>query len=498
MNHPLENFPLVPGITITDDGVDSPRSYANEDIDKRINAVAKGLLELRLPPNSAIAVLGTVTYDFITMNIGISRARHAVVPVNYKIPKEQVEFCVRDSGAVIAFCDAELRHLVPDNIKCIAFESKEFEQFLKYGNYDIPEYNPDYVHSIMYTSGTTGNPKGVVTTYQARIIQVSKGLLTPIPHPNKNSRLVLINPSPLYHLAGKNNVEVEIFFSGFKEIHLVLMPVFNAKKYIVAIKKYSPTRITLIAPMMSMILQEKELLSSVDTSAVGKIVLTSSHAPRKLQEEIMRYFKNVRVIENPYGMTETGPLFSQAHPLNIPKPTMSVGYPLPMVEARLDSDGVLQVKSPTILANYHNRPDLFNNSMTKDGFFITGDIFTVNKYGFYFYQGRADDMFKSGGEKIYPSEIEPIVERHPDVALSSIVGLPDEIKGNKPYAFVELRPKCNTTAEQIKDFIVKNVATYQIPRHVWILDQLPRTNIGKIDKRKLVEMAKELLLTQKQ
>ena len=273
------------------------------------------------------------------------------------------------------------------------------------------------------------------------------------------------------------------------------MPVFNAKKYIVAIKKYRPTRITLIAPMISMILQEKELLNSIDLSSVIKVVLTSSHAPRKLQEEITRYFKNVKVIENPYGMTETGPLFSQSHPLNIPKPPMSVGYPLPMVQARLDENNVLQVKSPTLLNNYHNRPDLFNDSITDDGFFITGDIFSVNKYGFYFYQGRADDMFKSGGEKIYPSEIEPVIERHPDVALSSVVGLPDDIKGHKPYAFVELKPGCVSDSTTIKDFIVKNVATYQIPRNVWILDQLPRTNIGKIDKRKLVEMAKELLLT---
>jgi acyl-CoA synthetase (AMP-forming)/AMP-acid ligase II len=103
-------------------------------------------------------------------------------------------------------------------------------------------------------------------------------------------------------------------------------------------------------------------------------------------------------------------------------------------------------------------------------------------------------MFKSGGEKIYPSEIEPIIERHPEVAMSAIVGLPDDIKGYKPYAFVELKPGCISNSAKIKDFIIKNVATYQIPRHVWVLDQLPRTNIGKIDKRRLVEMAKDLLL----
>jgi acyl-coenzyme A synthetase/AMP-(fatty) acid ligase len=131
--------------------------------------------------------------------------------------------------------------------------------------------------------------------------------------------------------------------------------------------------------------------------------------------------------------------------------------------------------------------------MTPDGYYITGDIFTVNKYGFYFYQGRSDDMFKSGGEKIYPSEIESVIERHPAISISTVVGVKDDIKGHKPYAFVQLKPGHNITAREIKEFVIKNVATYQIPRQVWILDELPKTNIGKIDRHQLTKKAQELL-----
>ena len=133
------------------------------------------------------------------------------------------------------------------------------------------------------------------------------------------------------------------------------------------------------------------------------------------------------------------------------------------------------------------------NSFTDDGYFITGDIFRSNKYGFYFYIGRADDMFKSGGEKIYPSEIEEVIDKHPAVAMSCIVGVPDDIKGFKPYAFVALKPDETATPEEIKQFTIERVATYQIPRDVWILNMLPRTNIGKIDRKGLTEMAKDLL-----
>ena len=144
------------------------------------------------------------------------------------------------------------------------------------------------------------------------------------------------------------------------------------------------------------------------------------------------------------------------------------------------------------MKGYHNRSDL-EDSITEDGYFITGDLFRVNYNGFYFYMGRADDMFKSGGEKIYPSEIEPVIERHPSVALSTVVGIEDEVKGHKPYTFVELKPNETATAEDIKQFTIENVATYQIPRRIWILDTLPRTNIGKIDRKALKDLAIKLL-----
>jgi acyl-coenzyme A synthetase/AMP-(fatty) acid ligase len=146
-----------------------------------------------------------------------------------------------------------------------------------------------------------------------------------------------------------------------------------------------------------------------------------------------------------------------------------------------------------VISKYHNLPT--NNSVTQDGYFVTGDLFWADSDGFYFYLGRFDDMFKCGGEKIYPLEIEKIIDQHPAVALSTVVAVADEIKGHKPFAFVELKNGANATAEEIKQFTIQNVATYQIPRKVWIIDMLPRTVIGKIDRVTLTNMAKQLLET---
>ena len=491
----LTDFPLTPNLRITDTGQEGHPTYDRDAINGRINAIASGLTRLGFPYNSRIAIIDYVSYNFVTTNVGIYRARHAIVPVNFKVPADQVEYCIRDSGAVMVFCHRDFVHLVPKGLKYIEFDSAEFEQFLGDENFVPEPPGADYAEfenrdiTVLYTSGTTGKPKGVVNNYRNRFWQIGRGLEKPMV---KFDTMVALTPAPLYHLAGLNNIEQDMFFSFYKNTHVVLMPQFETKKYIQIVQDYRVTRLRLVSPMMAMVLQEKELIEQADFSHVKEIALTSSFAPRKMQDDIRKYFKNLNWLENPYGLTETGPLFGPINPRRLPKPIGSTGYPLPGVKCRLNADSVLEVKGPSVLASYHNRPEL-KDSFTPDGYFITGDLFRVNYNGFYFYMGRADDMFKSGGEKIYPGEIEPIIEQHPSVALSTVVGVEDEIKGHKPYAFVELKAGTTATSEEIKQFTIANVATYQIPRQVWILDSLPRTNIGKIDRKTLTAMAVKLL-----
>jgi acyl-CoA synthetase (AMP-forming)/AMP-acid ligase II len=491
----LANFSLSPNLRITDTGQEGMPTYDHDTIDQRINAVASGLTRLNFPDNSRIAIIDYVSYNFVTTNAGVYRARHAIVPVNFKVPAEQVEYCIRDSGAVMVFCSQQFTHLVPSGMKYIVFDTPEFDNFLGDKNFTPVTPSDNYEEfenrdiTVLYTSGTTGKPKGVVNNYRNRFWQISRGVEKPIA---KYNSVVSLTPAPLYHLAGLNNAEQDMFFSYFEETHVVLMPQFDTKKYIQYIQDFKVNNLRLVAPMMAMVLQEKELLEKADLSHVRGIALNSSFAPKKMQDDIKKYFTHLRWLDNPYGLTETGPLFANENPRKLPRPMLSVGYPIIGVRCRINKDGVLEAKGPAVLSEYHNRPEL-KDSFTEDGFFITGDLFRVNYNGFYFYMGRADEMFKSGGEKIYPSEIEPVIERHPSVALSTVVGVEDEIKGHKPYAFVELKPGAVATAEEIKQFTIDNVATYQIPRRVWILDSLPRTNIGKLDRKKLKEMAIELL-----
>ena len=156
---------------------------------------------------------------------------------------------------------------------------------------------------------------------------------------------------------------------------------------------------------------------------------------------------------NAYGTTEAGPVVFGPHPKGLPQPELSVGYPHPQVALRLvDGDnrdaeeGVLEMKCPALMNGYHNRPDVAA-PITADGFYVTGDVFRRDAEGFHYFVGRTDDMFVSGGENIYPADVERMLERHPDIAQAAVVPVDDEIKGQKPVAFVVAKAGHRSTSE---------------------------------------------------
>jgi acyl-CoA synthetase (AMP-forming)/AMP-acid ligase II len=483
----LSRFKIVPNTKIVDLSYTPERTFTTDEANTRIQQLAKGIQNLQLGDTARVAIMSNNSYNYLCLWLALSQLGLTIVPINIKLPIEQVHFCLSDSSATLAFCTAEFKHLVPDNLRSIEIDSQEYFDLLDDSEYTKPPYDGNKINYIMYTSGTTGNPKGVVASYENRMWSNYYGFMSL----SELTDIALsgIHVSPLYHLAGTNGLLNFATLANAASLTLVLQPKFNAREYIYAIEKYKIRELRLVAPMMAMILAERDLIRKADLSSVKIIILTSSAAPEKMQREIKLYFKSLELLTNPYGLTESGPVFG-GHPLNIPKPINSVGYPLKGIETRI-VDGVLQVRSNAILTSYLNRKEAYDNVITEDGFLITGDLFRSNKYGFYFYMGRADDMFKSGGEKIYPSEIESIIDKHPAVSMSAVVGVPDKIKGYKPYAFVQLKPNEITTGEQIKNYAIKNVATYQIPRDVWIVDELPRTTIGKIDRKLLTKMATE-------
>jgi len=194
-----------------------------------------------------------------------------------------------------------------------------------------------------------------------------------------------------------------------------------------------------------------------------------------------------------YGTTEHGPSTFGPHPKGLPTPDLSLGYPLPDNEVRLvggstPDEGVLEVRCPAVMLGYANLPEA-TDKVLRDGWYWTGDVMRRDANGFYFFVGRADDMFVCSGENIYPGEVEALLERHPAVHQASVIPLADEERGMIPIAFVVLRPDASADEAEIKQFVLTNAPPVQHPRRIFFKPELPLTGTNKIDRKALAEEA---------
>jgi acyl-CoA synthetase (AMP-forming)/AMP-acid ligase II len=341
---------------------------------------------------------------------------------------------------------------------------------------------------FLYTSGSTGTPKGVVLSHQSHIWVVKTRLSSGL------ERHRYLIAAPLYHM----NALALAKLACAAHATIVLLPQFAARAYIEAIGRYRCTWLTAVPPMIAMMLRERDLLARTDLASVEFIRMGSAPVSHSLMEGIRHTLPQASVT-NAYGTTEAGPVVFGPHPRDLPQPEMSVGYPHPQVEIRLvDGDnrnageGVLQMKCPALMNGYHNRPDVMP-PFTADGFYMTGDVFRRDGDGFHYFIGRTDDMFVSGGENIYPADVERMLERHPDVAQAAVVPIDDEIKGQKPVAFVVPKRARAPSEDEIKRFALANAPAYAHPRFVWFTDELPLASTNKIDRNALRRLAAERL-----
>ncbi len=468
-------------------GEQAPREFTFAQLDAMANGVARALTKRGLQRGDRVAILAANRTEYIAAYYGIMRAGFVAVPVNFKFPRKTIHFIIRDAGAKFVFCDATRAPDCPPDLPSVTF-GPAFEAFLDPGPFNAIVPHQDEPAMFLYTSGSTGTPKGVVLSHQSHIWVVETRLA-----PGLDRHRYLI-AAPLYHM----NALALAMLACAAHATIVLLPQFTARAYIEAIGRYRCTWLTAVPPMIAMMLREHELLARTDISSVEFVRMGSAPVSASLMAALREALPRAQ-ITNAYGTTEAGPVVFGPHPKGLPQPTLSVGYPHPKVSLRLvDGDnrnaeqGVLEMKCPALMLGYHNRPDV-KPPITPDGFYITGDVFRRDADGFHYFVGRTDDMFVSGGENIYPADVERMLERHPDISQAIVVPIDDDIKGQKPVAFVIRKAGHTVDAESVKQFALANAPAYQHPRFVWFVDELPLASTNKVDRGALHQMAEERL-----
>ncbi len=474
-------------IAIIDLGTGQERSFSYRDFDAQANAVARALTARGLERGDRVAVLSANRFEYLTTVHGIMRAGFVAVPVNFKFPAATIDYIIHDSGAKLVFCDGLRFDGAPADLPRIRFdgEGDDFAAFIDPGPFDPLVAASGEAAMFLYTSGSTGRPKGVVLSHQSHIWVVEQRMAA-----QDMSRHRFLVAAPLYHM----NALAMSQLAHASHATVILLPQFTAQLYLHAIETYRCTWLTAVPPMIAMMLNDKERLAATDLSSVESLRMGSAPVSHSLLEAIHQALPSASVT-NAYGTTEAGPVVFGPHPKGLPPPEMSVGYPHPKVQVRLVGDdgvladaGVLEMKSPAIMTGYHNRPDIVP-PITEDGFYITGDVFRRDENGFHFFVGRTDDMFVSGGENIFPGEVEKMLEAHPDVVQACVVPVDDEIKGTKPVAFVVKREGSEISESSLKAFALQHAPAYQHPRSIWFLDSLPLASTNKLDRNALRELA---------
>lgn len=471
----------------------NPREVSYAEIEALARKVACGLLAAGFATGDRIAIISENRTEYAAAYLGIMRAGMIAVPISFKLPKATIAYALDAANVSLCFVDDACRELLPAGFPMKRFGGKgvdSFDALLKDGSFEEFESGPDDIAMILFTSGSSGRPKAVPLSHSGQLWAVRSRVGSV-----KNiAEHTFIVAAPMFHM----NALFAVKFILFGGATAVLLPRFEAGSFIKAIDTYKVTWLTSVPTMMAMVAREHETLARADLSSVRTAAMGSAPVTDSLIKSVKGIFPNANVVLN-YGTTEGGAAVFGNHPAGIPRPLRSIGYPLADIGIRMTKngrevpdEGILEIKTPAQFASYIGMNDASRNALSSDGYYITGDLVRKDAEGFFYFVGRADEMFVCGGENVFPEEVELLLERHPDVRQACVVPVADDIKGMKPVAFVVLKDGATLDEESIKRFALDNAPAFQHPRRVFQLPSMPLAGTNKIDRQLLRAKAAEL------
>jgi long-chain acyl-CoA synthetase len=472
-------------IAVNADG--KARRFSYGVLNRAIAALAAELSSRRLRRGARIALLGTNSAEYLVAYFAIMRAGLVAVPVNTRLPEATIHFILGDAAAEFTFADRARLAALPPRLAAAAFDTVAIE--------DAPDTRFETrvpegreVAMILYTSGSTGRPKGVLLSHEGQLWALRTRLAT-YSEPAAERFLVA---APLYHMNALFSAKSALMAGA----SLVLLAGFTPESYIDATARFHCTVLTSVPTMIARVVKEEARLAAADLGSVRRVTMGSAPTTQALWDKARAAFPVARLTTG-YGTTEHGPSTFGPHPDGLPTPDLALGYPLPGNEVRLSGgdnpdEGVLEVRCPAVMEGYANLPEA-TAKVLRDGWYWTGDVMRRDQDGFYFFVGRADDMFVCSGENIYPGEVEALLERHPAVHQASVVPVADEERGQIPVAFIVLRSGAEADETALKQFALANAPPVQHPRRVFFKPELPLTGTSKIDRRALAEEAASLI-----
>lgn len=486
---------------------------------ERIDRLANALHDRGVGKGDRVAYFGENHTAFLETLFAAGTLGAIFVPLNARLAGPEVNYALSDSGSIVLVHPESLAHVavaavggtevthrivVSDAafaapatapVGTLDAETARASAGIPVEQFDdvIAGASPEHVDVevtlsdpaiILYTSGTTGMPKGALLTH-GNITWNCFNVLVDYDFASTDVALMI---SPMFHVASLNMGVLPTLLKGGT---VVLEPRFDPARVLWAIQNYKATIISGVPTTFQMLCEHPDW-ESTDISSLQKLTCGGSAVPLRVTEA---YEKRGLSFSGGYGMTETAPGVTSLAPAKSREKAGSAGLPHFFTNMRIVDDkgepvgpgvvGEIQVKGGNVIRHYWNRPEATSEAFSDDVWFRSGDLGSVDEEGYLYISDRLKDMIISGGENIYPAQVEQIILELEEVGDVALIGVPDERWGEVPLAVVALREGRSITGEEIRAHLEGKVARYKLPKSVVFVDELPRTASGKVRKADL-------------
>ena len=462
-------------------------SYA--ELDERSARLATLLRERGLEPGDRVGVMLPNVLEFPIAYYGALRAGGIVVPMNVLLKRREIAFYLEDSGAELLLAwhgfaeearegaaGAELIEVEPESFAALLAEHERSPE--------LADTDEDGTAVILYTSGTTGKPKGAELTHAnlAHNADVSSRTTCEIAAGD-----VVFGGLPLFHSFGQT---VAMNASLRVGACLTLVPKFDPGESLATIQRDGVTHFYGVPTMFGALLHHPDR-EGYDTTSLRTCITGGASMP----VEVLRGFEDAfgAIVLEGYGLSETSPVSSSNHPDKERKPG-SIGTPIEGVEMKVVDEndaeveqgevGEIVIRGHNIMKGYWQRPDATEEAM-RGGWFHSGDMARTDEEGYFFIVDRKKDLIIRGGYNVYPREVEEVLYEHPKVREAAVLGVPHDEWGEEIGAAVVLHEGEELSPEEVSAYVKDRIAAYKYPRVVWFLDDLPKGPTGKILKREI-------------
>jgi long-chain acyl-CoA synthetase len=461
-------------------------------LDEGSARVAALLKSKGLEPGDRVGLMMPNVPYFPAIYFGILRAGGVVVPMNVLLKAREVGFYLDDPGAKLLFAwddfgEAAEAGAEKAGADVVLVKPGDFEKLLaeQEPDRDLADRSGEDTAVILYTSGTTGKPKGAELTH-SNLYKNSKGVSQKLGEMSEDD--VLLGALPLFHSFGQTCTMNSAVSVGAT---VTMLPRFDPDKALAIIDRDGVTIFQGVPTMYNAMLHS-DSCDSADCSTLRMCMSGGAAMPAELMRAFEEKFDCI-ILEG-YGLSETSPVASFNHPDRERKPG-SIGTPIEGVDMQVWDDdgnevpqgevGEIVIRGHNLMKGYWNREDATKEAITDDGWFRTGDMAKMDEDGYFFIVDRKKDLIIRGGYNIYPREIEEVLYEHPAIQEAAVVGVPHDELGEEVGAAVVLKEGESIEADELKSYVKDQVAAYKYPRKVWFVDELPKGPTGKILKREI-------------